>query len=198
MGIYIDYAFQAKCSEEELVARLRRLRRKLLQLPFDQVSRVLRVNPVYQSLPLRLLSEHGYQLRVLRAPRLVAERRPRQRGNNLCTADWRSAEPRGRGSQDAGGRHRGHERPGDAQLQPDPRPEEGPEEGAVTNAPELRRSGRSGRRNRGPQADREKLPQHPGDGMAVGLRRRRTNRPQPRRRRRWRRVPTGTSPHLAC
>jgi hypothetical protein len=62
MGIFIDYAFHIECSEAELRERLRRLRRKLRQLPFDSVSRVLRVNPAYQPLQLKLLPEHGYPL----------------------------------------------------------------------------------------------------------------------------------------
>ncbi len=62
MGVFIDYAFHIECSEEELRERMRRLRRKLRQLPFDSVSRVLRVNPAYQPLQLKLLPEHGYPL----------------------------------------------------------------------------------------------------------------------------------------
>jgi hypothetical protein len=62
MGVFIDYAFHIECSEEELLERMRRLRRKLQQLPFDSVSRVLRVNPAYQPLQLRLLTQHGYTL----------------------------------------------------------------------------------------------------------------------------------------
>src|SRR5438067_1728055 len=62
MGVFIDYAFHIQCSEEELLERMRRLRRKLRQLPFESVSRVLRVNPAYQPLQLKLLTEHGYQL----------------------------------------------------------------------------------------------------------------------------------------
>jgi hypothetical protein len=62
MGIFIDYAFHDECSEEELVTRLRRLRRKLIKLPFDHVSRVLRVDPVYLAVPLRLLVKNGYEL----------------------------------------------------------------------------------------------------------------------------------------
>src|SRR5262245_3469121 len=62
MGVYIDYAFQIECSEEELLERLRRLRRRLRGLPFDSVSRVLRVNPAYQPLQLQLLPDHGFSL----------------------------------------------------------------------------------------------------------------------------------------
>jgi len=62
MGVFIDYAFHIECSEKELLERMRRLRRKLRQLPFDSVSRVLRVNPAYQPLQLKLLPEHGYPL----------------------------------------------------------------------------------------------------------------------------------------
>jgi hypothetical protein len=82
MGVFIDYAFHCECSEEELRARLRRLRRKLRQLPFDSVSRVLRVNPAYQPLQLKLLTEHGYPL-----PRAVERRLRGKLGTNhdeLC------------------------------------------------------------------------------------------------------------------
>jgi hypothetical protein len=44
VGIYIDYAFRCECSEEELLDRLRRLRRKLEELPFRSVSKLLRVD----------------------------------------------------------------------------------------------------------------------------------------------------------
>jgi hypothetical protein len=62
LGVFIDYAFHAECSEQELVVALRRLRRKLQRLPFDSVSRVLRVDPAYSSMPLRLLTNHGFEL----------------------------------------------------------------------------------------------------------------------------------------
>src|SRR5207245_2241131 len=62
MGVFIDYSFHIECSEAELVERLRRLRRKLCQLPFKSVSRVLRVNPAYLPVPLKLLPKHGFPL----------------------------------------------------------------------------------------------------------------------------------------
>jgi hypothetical protein len=62
MGVFIDYAFHIECSEKVLLERLRRLRRKLKQLPFDSVSRILRVDPAYQPLPLKLLPQHGFPL----------------------------------------------------------------------------------------------------------------------------------------
>jgi len=62
MGIFIDYAFHADCSERQLLERMRRLRRRLLTLPFDSVSQVLPVNPAYQPLLVELLPKHGYPL----------------------------------------------------------------------------------------------------------------------------------------
>src|SRR5262249_45091608 len=62
MGVFIDYAFHSECSQDELLERLRRLRRKLRQLPFDSVSPILRVSPADQPLQLKLLPEHGYPL----------------------------------------------------------------------------------------------------------------------------------------
>jgi hypothetical protein len=62
VGVFIDYAFHIECSEDELLERMRRLQRKLRRLPFDSVSRVLRVNPAYQPLQLKLLTQHGYEL----------------------------------------------------------------------------------------------------------------------------------------
>ena len=69
MGVFIDYAFHAECPEEELVKRLRRLRGKLAKLPFDSVSRVHRVDPAFQSLPISLLPESGFPL-----PKAVQDR----------------------------------------------------------------------------------------------------------------------------
>ena len=149
MGIFIDYAFHNECSEEELLARLCRLRRKLLKLPFDHVSRVLRVDPVYLAVPLLRHAlrggprEHLHgpghgprrgtaagrsgQLRVLRAPRLVAQRRRGQRRDDLCAGHGRSLAGRNRESPKTGRPHPGHERSGDAQLQLDPGQSEGPD-----------------------------------------------------------------------
>jgi hypothetical protein len=59
MGIFIDYNYQVECPEADLVERMGRLREKLLGLPFDSVSPVIAVEPVYQPLYLRMLSEHG-------------------------------------------------------------------------------------------------------------------------------------------
>jgi hypothetical protein len=62
VGVYIDYAFHSDCSEEGLLDRLRRLRRKLKKLSFRTVGKVQRVDPVYGSLPIKLLQKHGYPL----------------------------------------------------------------------------------------------------------------------------------------
>jgi len=69
MGVFLNYAFHIECAEAELLERMRRLRRKLKQLPFDSVSRILRVDPAYQPMPLRLLQKHGYVL-----PKAVSRR----------------------------------------------------------------------------------------------------------------------------
>jgi hypothetical protein len=61
MGFHIHYAFHGECPDDELLRR-RRLRRKLQKLPFDSVSRVLRVNAAYFPLPLHMLIRHGYSL----------------------------------------------------------------------------------------------------------------------------------------
>jgi hypothetical protein len=70
MGVYIDYAFRIECSEEDLLDRLRRLRRKLKELPFRSVGLVRRVDPAYGFLPLTVLQQHGYQLPPAVAKRL--------------------------------------------------------------------------------------------------------------------------------
>jgi hypothetical protein len=70
MGVFIDYAFRAECSEEELLERLRRLRRKLKKLSFRSVGKILRVDPAYEPLPIKLLQEHGYPLPPAVAKRL--------------------------------------------------------------------------------------------------------------------------------
>ncbi len=73
MGIFIDYAFSAECSEEELLQKLNRLRRKILELPaqmqIESVSEVIRVDPVYSPMLPRELEKQGYAL-----PELVARR----------------------------------------------------------------------------------------------------------------------------
>ena len=62
MGVFIDYAFRAECSEEELLERLRRLRRKQKKLPFRSVGKLQRVDPAYGGLQLKVLEQHGYSL----------------------------------------------------------------------------------------------------------------------------------------
>ncbi|WP_395145011.1 hypothetical protein [Armatimonas sp.] len=73
MGIFIDYAFCTECSEEELLLRLNRLRRKILELPvelgIESASEVIRVDPVYSPMVPRELQKQGYVL-----PELVARR----------------------------------------------------------------------------------------------------------------------------
>ena len=62
MGIFVDYSFYAECPEAEMLARLRRLRRKVARLPLASVSRIKCLDPVYQDMPLDMLREHGYRL----------------------------------------------------------------------------------------------------------------------------------------
>jgi hypothetical protein len=62
MGVYIDYSFYAECPEPELLARLRRLRRKVARLPLARVGRIKRLDPVYPAMPLDLLRKQGYRL----------------------------------------------------------------------------------------------------------------------------------------
>lgn len=62
MGVFLDYAFHCECSEKELLGRLRRLHKRLKTLPFDSVSKILRVNPVYQIIVHGLLESEGHKL----------------------------------------------------------------------------------------------------------------------------------------
>lgn len=62
MGVYIDYSFHAECPEEELLSRLRQLRREVARLPLARVGRIKRLDPVYQDMPLHLLRKQGYRL----------------------------------------------------------------------------------------------------------------------------------------
>jgi hypothetical protein len=62
MGVYIHYSFYAECPEQEILARLRRLRQKAARLPLARVGRIKRLDPVYQDMPLHLLREQGYRL----------------------------------------------------------------------------------------------------------------------------------------
>jgi hypothetical protein len=58
VGVFIDYAFRSVCSEEELLERLRRLRRKLKKLPFRSVGKLQRVDPAYRGMQLKVLEHH--------------------------------------------------------------------------------------------------------------------------------------------
>ena len=69
MSIFINYGYTAECSEEDLAARLERLRRKFRKLPFKSVGKVRHLDPAFQNLPLRELKAHGYPL-----PAAVEER----------------------------------------------------------------------------------------------------------------------------
>jgi len=69
MGVFIDYSFKIRCSEQELLERMGRLREKLMRLPFESVSEVFSVDPAYQSLPLNMLRKSGYVF-----PQAVSER----------------------------------------------------------------------------------------------------------------------------
>ncbi len=62
MGVVIYYSFYAECPESELLARLRRLRRKLTRLPLARVGRIKHLDPVYEGMPLDILRKQGYRL----------------------------------------------------------------------------------------------------------------------------------------
>jgi hypothetical protein len=62
MGIYINYTLQAEGSDDDLLARLRRLRKRFLQLPLDKVGRIQRLDPVYMRMHLDQLKKAGYRL----------------------------------------------------------------------------------------------------------------------------------------
>ena len=47
MAIEIKFGLRARCSEENLLVRLNRLRNKLLSLPLQRVSPIIRIAPVY-------------------------------------------------------------------------------------------------------------------------------------------------------
>ena len=61
MGIYLDYSFHAECTDDELLHRLRQLRRKVKKLPLASVGKIKRLDPVYQGLYLHVLREQGYK-----------------------------------------------------------------------------------------------------------------------------------------
>jgi hypothetical protein len=62
VGVYIDYSFYITCPEDELLERLRQLRKKVKCLPLGGVARIRRLDPVYPGMPLHLLREQGYRL----------------------------------------------------------------------------------------------------------------------------------------
>ncbi len=62
MGVVIYYSFYAECPESELLARLRRLRRKLTRLSLARVGRIKHLDPVYEDMPLHVLRQQGYRL----------------------------------------------------------------------------------------------------------------------------------------
>jgi hypothetical protein len=62
MGVYIDYSFYVQCPESELLTRLRQLRKKVARLPLARVGKIMRLDPVYQGMPLHILREQGYRL----------------------------------------------------------------------------------------------------------------------------------------
>ena len=61
MGIYLDYSFHAECTDDELLHRLRQLRRKVKKLPLASVGKIKRLDPVYQGLYLHVLREQGFK-----------------------------------------------------------------------------------------------------------------------------------------
>jgi hypothetical protein len=74
MGVYIDYSFYAECPEPELLARLRRLRRKVAKLPLTRVGKIQRLDPVYRDLPLHFLRKQGYRLPAAVRARIKGKR----------------------------------------------------------------------------------------------------------------------------
>lgn len=60
MGVFLDYAFQFRGSQADLLARLRRLRTRLKKLPFHEVGPIRRVDPAYSGMPLKMLERAGF------------------------------------------------------------------------------------------------------------------------------------------
>lgn len=69
MGIYISSTFKAFSSEEDLLIKLNRIRRRIMNLPVISVSEIVKVDPVYNILTFRELEEQGYPI-----PELIRER----------------------------------------------------------------------------------------------------------------------------
>jgi hypothetical protein len=69
MGIYVDYTLRAEGSDETVRDRLEAVRGRCLDLPLKAVGDVLRVEPVYNPIVLRMLQSQGYSL-----PEAIAQR----------------------------------------------------------------------------------------------------------------------------
>jgi len=62
MGVFVDYALRAEGTEDDVRARLERVRQRCLDLPLRSVGDVLRVEPIYNSINVKLLRKEGYVL----------------------------------------------------------------------------------------------------------------------------------------
>lgn len=62
MGIFIDYAFRAVGSEEELFEILRKLRARLVDLPLRRVGEVQRIEPIFDPIVFDRLLRRGLPL----------------------------------------------------------------------------------------------------------------------------------------
>jgi hypothetical protein len=70
MGIYVDYTLRAECADEEVRARLERVRARCLDLPLQSVGNVGRLEPIYNPILLAVLRSGGRALPVAVAERL--------------------------------------------------------------------------------------------------------------------------------
>lgn len=61
MGIYVNYSLKAEGADADVLARLRRLRKRFLKLPGVKVGRIVRLDPVYNRLNLDKLKSAGYR-----------------------------------------------------------------------------------------------------------------------------------------
>jgi hypothetical protein len=62
MGIYVNYSLKAEASDAEVLARLRRLRKRCLKLPLVNVGKILRIDPVFNRMCLDAFEHAGYRV----------------------------------------------------------------------------------------------------------------------------------------
>jgi hypothetical protein len=72
MGIYIDWWLRAEGTDDEIRARLERVRQRCLDLPLRQVGEVLHVDPACTGVAVAMYSKQGYEL----PPAVEARYRP--------------------------------------------------------------------------------------------------------------------------